>query len=416
VDAAAQVQESAVHRARENGDRELMAHALAMAIYGLAPPDRLKVQYDRALELLGLADAATHMNLAWAYGIEANAGYRLGIPGSLDGREVRQYGPSVAQPAVTLVGLWMEAAMSYMRGRFDVARQQANAWSRQAAPFGEARAEGAFGMQMFFIERDTGKLRALSDQIVAAAVRDGGWKPGALAVHTELGDRDQVGTLLPTVVRTCKETSPVSGQWAALAVFAVEGIALVHDTSGARDMREMLAPFEGQNLLAGHALVPLGSADRYIALLDHVLGDMQSATTHFEKALEMDRRMHAVVHEAETLLSFAAHLEMTGDHERSRELRQQGRQIADRIGLKRRIPLEKTTAPDRAGSGNNLGLSPRELDVLRLLAEGLSNREIGDRLMISTNTAANHVRSILMKTGANNRTQAAVQAANAGLL
>jgi DNA-binding NarL/FixJ family response regulator len=45
--------------------------------------------------------------------------------------------------------------------------------------------------------------------------------------------------------------------------------------------------------------------------------------------------------------------------------------------------------------------------VLRLLAAGLSNREIGVQLYISANTAANHVRSILTKTGATNRTQAA---------
>jgi DNA-binding CsgD family transcriptional regulator len=180
-------------------------------------------------------------------------------------------------------------------------------------------------------------------------------------------------------------------------------------------MREILAPFEGQNLLAGHLLMPLGSADRYLALIDHLLGDMQSATIHFEKALDMDRRMHAVVHEAETLLSFAAHLEIVGEHERAAELRQQGRAIADRIGLKRRIPLEQTVRPVRA-KGNDLGLSGREIDVLRLLVEGLSNREIGERLMISTNTAANHVRSILMKTGATNRTQAAVLAATEGLL
>ena len=49
--------------------------------------------------------------------------------------------------------------------------------------------------------------------------------------------------------------------------------------------------------------------------------------------------------------------------------------------------------------------------MLRLLAGGLSNQEIGARLHISANTAANHVRSILMKTGAANRTQAAMYAA-----
>ena len=57
------------------------------------------------------------------------------------------------------------------------------------------------------------------------------------------------------------------------------------------------------------------------------------------------------------------------------------------------------------------GLTDREIEVLRLLAGGLSNREIGARLHISSNTAANHVRSILMKTGAANRTQAAMYAA-----
>ena len=61
-------------------------------------------------------------------------------------------------------------------------------------------------------------------------------------------------------------------------------------------------------------------------------------------------------------------------------------------------------------------LTPREHDVLRLLAEGLSNKEIGERLFISQNTAANHVRSILTKTGTANRTQAAVFAADEGLL
>ncbi|HET9071594.1 MAG TPA: LuxR C-terminal-related transcriptional regulator [Acidimicrobiales bacterium] len=56
-------------------------------------------------------------------------------------------------------------------------------------------------------------------------------------------------------------------------------------------------------------------------------------------------------------------------------------------------------------------LTGREVDVLRLLAAGCSNQEIGARLHISANTAANHVRSILTKTGAANRTQAAVYAA-----
>ncbi|MGB6059241.1 MAG: AAA family ATPase [Microthrixaceae bacterium] len=62
------------------------------------------------------------------------------------------------------------------------------------------------------------------------------------------------------------------------------------------------------------------------------------------------------------------------------------------------------------------GLSNRELQVLRLAAEGYSNGAIGRRLCISANTAGNHVRSILRKTGTANRAEAATYAALHGLL
>ena len=56
------------------------------------------------------------------------------------------------------------------------------------------------------------------------------------------------------------------------------------------------------------------------------------------------------------------------------------------------------------------GSPAREVDVLRLIAHGCSNREIGASLFISEHTAANHVRSILRKTDCANRTEAAAYA------
>jgi DNA-binding NarL/FixJ family response regulator len=50
------------------------------------------------------------------------------------------------------------------------------------------------------------------------------------------------------------------------------------------------------------------------------------------------------------------------------------------------------------------------------VARGLSNREIGEELVISAHTAANHVRSILRKTGCANRTEAAAYAYRRGLV
>jgi len=61
-------------------------------------------------------------------------------------------------------------------------------------------------------------------------------------------------------------------------------------------------------------------------------------------------------------------------------------------------------------------LSPRERDVLELLAAGASNQEIATRLVIAPNTAKRHVKNILGKLAANNRTQAVARAREAGLL
>ncbi|MBA2770083.1 MAG: hypothetical protein H0U35_13340 [Sporichthyaceae bacterium] len=56
------------------------------------------------------------------------------------------------------------------------------------------------------------------------------------------------------------------------------------------------------------------------------------------------------------------------------------------------------------------GLSARELDVVRLVADGLSNKQIGSRLQLSVRTVESHVRHVLIRTGLTNRTQLATWA------
>jgi two-component system, NarL family, nitrate/nitrite response regulator NarL len=70
----------------------------------------------------------------------------------------------------------------------------------------------------------------------------------------------------------------------------------------------------------------------------------------------------------------------------------------------------------RATPGDALALTPREAEVLNLLAEGLSNKLVADRLKISEHTAKFHVNAILTKLGAETRTEAVVLAARRGLL
>ena len=61
-------------------------------------------------------------------------------------------------------------------------------------------------------------------------------------------------------------------------------------------------------------------------------------------------------------------------------------------------------------------LSERETEILRLLAQGASNREIAETLVIAEGTAKNHITSILGKLGVRDRTQAALKARELGLV
>jgi DNA-binding NarL/FixJ family response regulator len=85
-------------------------------------------------------------------------------------------------------------------------------------------------------------------------------------------------------------------------------------------------------------------------------------------------------------------------------MRDEARRLAASSGLVRLMRMLDTPTADSAG------LTARDIDVLRLISRGRSNRDIATELRITKNTAANHVRSILIKTGAANRTQVAMMA------
>ncbi len=83
--------------------------------------------------------------------------------------------------------------------------------------------------------------------------------------------------------------------------------------------------------------------------------------------------------------------------------------LAD-LSLPRR-PLEKRTEPAVLES-----LTPREIEVLELLARGQPNQEIAQSLSTSVSTVKKHVRQIIAKLGVSDRTQAAIRAIELGLL
>jgi two-component system, NarL family, nitrate/nitrite response regulator NarL len=80
-------------------------------------------------------------------------------------------------------------------------------------------------------------------------------------------------------------------------------------------------------------------------------------------------------------------------------------------------PAQRSPVPAMGGAEEEIEpLTARELEVLQLLAQGLPNKLIAQRLHISEHTAKFHVSAILMKLGAASRTEAATTAARRGLL
>jgi DNA-binding NarL/FixJ family response regulator len=165
-----------------------------------------------------------------------------------------------------------------------------------------------------------------------------------------------------------------------------------------------------------------GSSDRFLGLLATIERRWMDAERHFADALTMNERVGALASLAHTQCDFAGMLLMRGfpgDMESAARQVQGAGERAAALGLTalaRRVaatrerlanPTPKTAAPDN--------LTARELEVLRLLAIGRGNADIGLVLEIGQSTVATHVHNILVKTGCANRTEAAAYAARHGL-
>ena len=108
----------------------------------------------------------------------------------------------------------------------------------------------------------------------------------------------------------------------------------------------------------------------------------------------------------------------SGDHLRAQELLEEALQISTDLGmppLRRQVDDLISRAGETPASGYPGGLSQREVDVLRLISNGKTDREITEELIVAIRTVNTHVGNILNKTGATNRAEAAVYASGHGL-
>jgi DNA-binding CsgD family transcriptional regulator/tetratricopeptide (TPR) repeat protein len=208
-----------------------------------------------------------------------------------------------------------------------------------------------------------------------------------------------------------------------LALLAQAAHALAEQRTSA-ELYPLLLPYAGLYFgEQGAAVHSLGAADRFLALLAATLGRDDDAERHFTVALELNLRTATKPALADTQRQFAAFLlarGRRGDMDRARTLLEHATAGYTAIGLEHwagetRALLTRLSASTPPRPTLPGGLSAREVEVLRLLAEGKSNPEIAAVLVISRYTVDRHINHIFSKIGASNRVEAAAFAHREGL-
>ncbi len=411
---ARDINDRAIELARAAGEPEVLQHALTTSLWHGITPNMCDIQLERSAELVRAAHSSRDYEaLGVAAHFRAMASYLAGRPDELtaSAADMQRAVQACGQPFHRFVGACIEQALTYLRGEFVGAERWADIALRTGSSFGVDGTEGSHGVQMFMIRRETGALKRFGGFVDGSEKFAGRWVPGLLALYTELNCEPGMSRALNHLLSRNLSSHTHEAQWPMELVFMVEAALALGNLEAVRALRPFVTRYAGKNLLAGQFVALFGAADRYLARIAALGGDHAAAERYFDSALELDRRMGAMVHVAETLARQALFAAARGRTEDARRLSDEACGIAAPIGQTRVLDLMDsllTIGPD--------GLTDREVEVLRLLAAGLSNRAIGERLFISTNTAANHVRSILIKTGAANRTQAAMYAADHQLL
>lgn len=392
-------------------------------------------------EMLDLAH-----RLGETYGLADVHGYRahlmLGL-GRIDDlrQEVTGYGERAQRlrhPAYSFLEPVHRGAIAMLEGRFSEAERRLLQARDAGRRIRFEDIEGVFALQMFTLRRLEGRLGEIAgavEHFVGERSATSIWRPGLAVVYVELGWLDAARDAFAALAAHNFEDVPRDVLWQTSIAYLADVAVELDDRAAAVTLYDLLLPAEKGAVTVAGGIACLGAAARSLARLAAVGERWATAERHFEAALELNQRMAARPWTALTREAFAAMLlrrAEPGDGERAKALLDRALAAAEELGmaaLEERLhttlrrfaptvdaPAPAGTAPASAAAPAAAGeaLSPREDEVLALLAGGQSNREIASGLGISVHTVASHVRSILAKTGSANRTEAAAHAIRRG--
>ena len=329
------------------------------------------------------------------------------------------------QPHFVFQCAFIATMRALLIGDFERAAALAERALKHGAQVQGSDADGLYAMQVFAIYRELGRLPEIApllDTILNDADDGALWQPGLALVKAELGDLDTAGRLLRDLA---------AGGFSALhndelrltsLAFLADVCGMVRDKAAAGGLLEQLSPYAGRNIVLGAGILCLGPADRVLGVLAGVLGRWDVAEQHFEQALNMCANLGGAPLSLRTTCDFAEMLLHRGTNKAARRASELLAPLPDAAaklgmaGLRRRADALRAGKRIVGVGPRGEALTAREVEVLRLIAEGRSNRNIADALCVSMPTVATHVRNILAKTETSNRTAAAAYARAQGLI
>jgi DNA-binding CsgD family transcriptional regulator len=312
-------------------------------------------------------------------------------------------------------------AVAQSRGDFAAARRAAEAGDRYARSAGQL-ARFRLPMQEVIIAYLTGDDIAAAEAGLSqldSAVPDLARMPTWIVLHRLTRclvalSRDQVED-----ARRIFEGTPGPSSWAVMppaALIATAHRGVVAAELGRRQenalLYQLLLPHTDLFATAGAgAVASFGSIERVLGVLARSLGRLDTAVRHLERAVERegDAGMHPwLALSRYELARTLGERGRSGDVPRALALATQSREAADTLGM-RPVSGHASALHDalRLRTRQSRVLTPRETEIARMGAEGLTSREIAEAMHISSRTADNHVQHILDKLELRSRSQIA---------
>ena len=419
----------ALAMARRIGDPETLLWALiGWTATSLAGPGELSGQDDVASELERLADATGDREVralvCWFRYVASMERGDIWEARRQHDLQLQLAGALQLGPLVWYTGL-VATVLALHDGRFEDAErliEDTVAIGRRAQAW-DADASRLFAL--FVLRREQDRLADIESDLRAALATHGTYRIVhcmMLPVLLATGRVEEAHALFDQLAANDFDSFPKDNEWLAAMTLLSETAVALEDRDRAGTLYDLLSPYAELVALAASE-VSLGPVARTLGLLAGVLGRDDDASGRFETAINLCRRMGArpwtahAQHAYATLLARGARPE---DRRRALELAGDAARTAEQLGM---AALQRHLAAlvgpaDRGGtarSGDVLRLTRREREVAGLVATGLSNRQIADRLFVSERTAETHVQNILTKLGFTSRTQVATWAVREGL-